>query len=67
MLVSGPQMGKKKKDLLSQYEFRKQIALAWIAPDTYDPCFADKDKKEAKRKRKSTSPSHSIASNSSES
>jgi len=60
-------MGKTKKGLLSQYEFRKQIALAWIAPDKYDPRFVDKDKREAKRKRKSPSPSHSIASNSSQS
>jgi Transposase IS4 len=27
--------GKKKKDLLSHYEFRKAIALAWLDPDTY--------------------------------
>jgi hypothetical protein len=43
-------MGKQKKRLLSQYEFRKQIALVWIAPDRYDPCFAKKDKREANRK-----------------
>jgi hypothetical protein len=29
--------GKKKKDLLSHYEFRKQIALAWLDPETYWP------------------------------
>ena len=28
---------KKKKDLLSQYEFRKAIALAWIDPKHYWP------------------------------
>jgi hypothetical protein len=58
-------MGKKKKHLLSQYEFRKQIALAWIAPNTYDPRFA---KSEAKKcKRKLPSPSQSISSISSQS
>jgi hypothetical protein len=59
-------MGKKKKDLLSHYEFRTQIALAWIAPGTYDPRFANnEDSREAMRKRKTRSPSNSVASNSS--
>lgn len=60
-------MGRKKKDLLSSYDFRTQIACAWIAPSTQDPCFASKDKREAKRKRKLASPSQSVASNSSQS
>lgn len=60
-------MGRKKKDLLSSYDFRTQIAYAWIAPSTQDPRFASKDKREAKRKRKSTSPSQSVGSNSSQS
>ena len=29
--------GKKKQDILSHYEFRRQIALAWLDPETYWP------------------------------
>jgi hypothetical protein len=57
-------MGKKKKDLLSQYDFRKQIALAWIAPGTYDPRVANTiDKRKAnKHKRSSPLPANSVIS-----
>ena len=57
--------GKEKAFLLLQYEFRKQIALAWIAPDMNDPHFANREA--TKCKRKLPSPSQSIANNSSQS
>jgi hypothetical protein len=42
--------GKNRKDLLSHYEFRKQIILAWLEPETY---WMDRDNasKSSKRKR----------------
>jgi hypothetical protein len=41
--------GKKKKDLLSHYEFRCQITKAWLDPETH---WKDRDnKKTANRKR----------------
>jgi Transposase IS4 len=35
------QNGKKKSELLSHYEFRKAIALAWLDPDQYDTMTVD--------------------------
>jgi hypothetical protein len=43
--------GFKAKNLLSQYEFRREIAMAWIDPATY---WADRDDSPQKKRRTST-------------
>ena len=59
--------GKKRKDLLSHYEFREQIALAWLDPNTYWYSRQTKVKqnKAAKRSLASQSSSDTIKTRSS--